>query len=81
MALSNHFNQKLFIAEVIYKGWRAENATTYKTRDAFQKRKKKISVTRPGKCYHIQDRRIPKKYFKIKIQKKINQYIYIYDKT
>ena len=41
MALSNHFNQKLFIAEVIYKGWSAENATTYKTRDAFQKRKKK----------------------------------------
>ena len=42
-----------------------------------EKKKKKFSVTRPRKCYHIQDRRIPKKYFKIKIQKKINQYIYM----
>ena len=83
MALSNHFNQKLFIAEVIYKGWSAENATTYKTRDAFQIRKKKkknFPLQYPENATIYKTDAFQKNILKLKFKKKLTN-IYIYDKT
>ena len=84
MALSNYFNQKLFIAEVKYKGWSAENATTYKTRDAFQKRKKKkkknFPLQDPENATIYKTDAFQKNILKLKFKKKLTN-IYIYDKT